>query len=160
MEVREICQAIGLEDVTYKYIHREKVIEYMQYYDMKYAKEKMQPLDKCITIRNQDCRFVQPYMFKKSLEQSRLEFLWQTNMLDTRTTMKGKYPKGKYSCPHCLGGKEHGVLETPVHLLSDCTAYSDLRAGLNPEVTIEDRSSFLRLAIARRIKLEENLRKS
>ena len=146
--------------MTSKYIHREKVIEYMQYYGMKYAKEKMQPLDKCNTIRNQDCRFVQPYMLKKSLEQSRLEFLWQTNMLDTRTTMKIKHPKGKYSCPHCLGGNEQGVLETPVHLLSDCTAYSDLRAGLNPEVTLEDRSSFLRLAIARRIKLEENLRKS
>ena len=99
-------------------------------------------------------------MFKKSLEQSRLEFLWQTYMIDTRTTMKGKYPKGKYSCPHCLEGRSQGVLETPAHLLSDCTAYSDLRAGLNPEEILEDRASFLRVAIARRINLEEKLRKS
>ena len=59
-----------------------------------------------------------------------------------------------------MGGKEHGVLETPVHLLNDCSAYSDMRAGHNPEVTLEDLLSILRLAIARRIKLEENLRKS
>ena len=92
----------------------------------------MQPLDKCNLIRNQDGRFLQPYMFKKFLKQSRLEFLWQTYMIDTRTTMKGKYTKGKYSCIHCLEGGSQGVLETPAHLISDCTAYSDLWAGLNP----------------------------
>ena len=68
----------------------------MQYFDMKCAKEKMKSLDKCSSIRNKDCRFVQDYMYKKSLEQSRLEFLWQTQMLETRFTMKGKFPKDKY----------------------------------------------------------------
>ena len=117
---------MGLEDVTKKYIHREKVKEYVQYYDMKCAKEKMEPLEKCRVIRNEDCRFVKSYMFEKSLEQSRLEFLWQTQTIDTRTTMKGKYQKNKYSCPHCVEGREQGVLETPVHLLEDCSAYSSL----------------------------------
>ena len=157
-EVKVICQAVGLKDVTTKYIPREKVKEYMMYYDMKCAKEKMEPLEKCSLIRNQDFRFVQPYMYEKSLEQSRLEFIWQTQMLDTRTTMKGKYQKDKYSCPHCMEGREQGVLETPDHLLSGCSAYSDLRVGLNPEVFIEDRASFLRSAIARRIKLEDKLK--
>ena len=44
-EVKEICKAVGLEDVTTKYIYREKVKEYMMYYDMKCAKEKMEHLE-------------------------------------------------------------------------------------------------------------------
>ena len=97
-------------------------------------------------------------MYAKSLDQSRLEFLWETRMLDTRTTMKGKYEKDKYSCPHCREGREHEVQETPEHLLSDCEANSDLRAGLNPEAVLEDRASFLRKAIEIRKELEAKLK--
>ena len=50
---------------------------------MKCAKEKRQPLEKCRGIRNRDCRFVRPYMYQKSLEQSRLEFLWESYMIET-----------------------------------------------------------------------------
>ena len=98
-EVQEICKTVGLSNVTEKYLYREEVIKYIQYYDMKCAKEKMEPLEKCTVIRKRDCRFVQPYMYQKSLEQSRLEFLWDTNIIDTRTTMKGKYVKNQYNCP-------------------------------------------------------------
>jgi hypothetical protein len=157
-EVKEICSAVGLEDVTKKYLSRDKVKEYIQYFDMKCTKEEMEPLEKCSLIRNEDCRFVKSYMYQKSLEQSRLEFIWQTHMLDTRTTMKGKYPKDQYSCPHCIEGKEQGVLETPAHILSSCSSYRDLRVGLNPEEILEDRAAFLRLAIARRITLEDKLK--
>ena len=157
-EVKEICRAVGLKDVTTKYLYREEVKEYIQYFDMKGAKEKMKSLDKCSIIRNKDCRGVQAYMFEKSLEQSRLEFIWQTQMIDTRSTMKGKYPKDQYSCPHCVEGREQGVLETPAHLLGSCSAYSDLRVGLNVEQVLEDRATFLRTAIARRIKLEDRIK--
>ena len=148
---------MGLEDVTQKYLSREKVKEYIQYFDMKCAKTQMEPLEKCCLIRNEDCRFVKSYMFQKSLEQSRLEFIWQTQMLVTRTTIKRKYTKDEYSCPHCIEEREQGVLETPEHILSSCSAYRDLRVGLNPEELIEDRAAFLRPAIARRIKLEDKL---
>ena len=43
-EVKEICSAVGLEDVTKKYISREKVKEYIQYFDMKCTKTQMEPL--------------------------------------------------------------------------------------------------------------------
>ena len=74
---------VGLEDVTQKYLYRQKVKEYIEYYDMKLAKIEMKPLEKCSVIMNRDCRSVQPYMYEKSLEQSRLEFLWETRLLDT-----------------------------------------------------------------------------
>ena len=86
-------------------------------------------------------------MFKKSLQQSRMEFFWESAMINTRTTMKSKYKKDKYKCPHCDDGSEQGVLdtskvrhlmpiylisipsvstglETPSHLLVSCAAYS------------------------------------
>ena len=53
---------------------------------------------------------------------------------------------------------EQGVLETPVHLLEDCSAYSDLRVGLSPTEVLQDRVTFLRSAITRRIKLEDKIR--
>ena len=57
--------------------------------------------------------------------------------------------KDHYSCP-CREGREKGVLETPSHLLSDCSAYSYLREGANPELVLEDRAVFLTRAIGRR----------
>ena len=79
-------------------------------------------------------------------------------MIDTRTTMKARYEKDKYNCPHCREGREEGALETPEHLLSTCGAYSDLREGLNVEAVLEDRASFLRSAIKRRKELELKLK--
>ena len=43
-------------------------------------------------------------------------------------------------------------------MLSICVAYSDLREGLNPEVVLEDRATFLRGAIKRRKELELKLK--
>ena len=64
---------MGLGGVTKKYLHREEVKEYIAYHDMKMAKIDMEPLEKCSVIRNRDCRYVQSYMYEKSLDQSRLE---------------------------------------------------------------------------------------
>ena len=109
---------------------------------MKIAKEQMKHLDKCKMIRNKDFRVVQPYMMKKSLQQSSVEFLWRTMMITTRTTLKSKYEKEKYSCPHCDKGREKGELETPEHLFNSCSAYSDLREVIDPELVTEDRAEF------------------
>ena len=48
--------------------------------------------------------------------------------------------------------------ETPDLMLSTCGAYSDLREGLNPEVVLKDRATFLRGAIKRRKELESKLK--
>ena len=157
-EVQEICMKVGLPDATKKYVCRKDILQYIQFFNMKMVKESMSSLDKCQLMRERDCRFVQPYMFEKFLLQSRMEFLWDTMMLDTRTTMKGRYEKDKYSCPHCREGREEGVLETPSHLLSECSAYSDPRDGVYPELVLEDRADFLYRAVARRKELEKKLR--
>ena len=72
------------------------------YHNIKKLKEEMGPLKKLELIKYEDCRKMAPYMAEKSLENSRLEFLWPTDMLDSRTTMSKKY-SSPY-CPHCVAG--------------------------------------------------------
>ena len=85
-----------------------------------------------------------------------MEVLWLTDMIDTRSTMKGKYNK-KYTCPHCQEGRDLGTIETPTHLMS-CQAYLNLREGINPDEDFKDRAGYLREVIARRKELESKLR--
>ena len=106
-------------------------------------------------IRHLDCRSMQSYMKDKSLEDSRLEFRWLTNMLDTRTTMPGRYG-GRRTCPHCPEGREGGQEESPSHLLW-CQAYSSLRGGMDPELVRQDRVRYLRKVIKVRSELESRL---
>ena len=97
-------------------------------------------------------------MEMKSLETARREFLWRTCMLDTRTTMPGKYGGKDRACPHCREGREQGREETPGHWL-ECEAYTDLRVGLDPEYLVADRAKYLGRVIERREKLEKELKR-
>ena len=102
-----------------------------------------------------DCRKEQDYMKSVSLCDSRLEFRFQANMIETRTTMKNIYKQK--NCPHCKEGKEDGEEESPGHILDSCTAYSDIRLGLDPLRIQRDRAVFLRQAVNRRKTLEKKL---
>ena len=66
--------------------------------------------------------------------------------------------EGQVQLPHCDEGREKGELETTDHLLNSCSAYSDLREGIDPELVIEDRAQFLTRAIGRRKELEIKLK--
>ena len=128
-EAAEVCIKVGLPDVRKVDIPRQKVKEAVLYFSVKEVKQEMnstkyKKLDK---IKYLDCRTMQSYMKDKSLEDSRMEFLWLTDMLDTRTTMPGRYG-GRRTCPHSPGGREGGQEESPNHLLF-CEAYSGLRTG-------------------------------
>ena len=81
--------------------------------------------------------------------------LWLTDMLDTRTTMSGRYG-GRRTCPHCPEGRERGQEESPSHLLF-CQAYSGLRVGKDPELVQKDRCNYLREVIKVRSDLEAKL---
>ena len=156
-EVEEICRLVGLPNVCSQPLGRKEVEEAVVLHHLKEIKEEMEPLSKMAKIRTQDTREMQLYMKQKSLENSRIEFIWETNMIDTRCNMKGKYKKDQYQCPHCWEGSQPGgSLETSDHLMV-CSAYADLRDGLNPELVMEDRSTYLRKVIKRRIVLEQQL---
>ena len=155
-EVQDICRVMGLQDATKVRLSRKEVKDTMSLHSLSIIKKEMEGKTKCDQIYNRDFRKIQDFMKQKSLENARMEFLWLTNMIDTRTTMKAKYNK-KYNCPHCREGIEEGTLESPLHLI-DCQAYSDLRQGINPEQNYEDRAVYLRKVITRRKALEGKLR--
>ena len=94
------------------------------------------------------------YMLEKSLEDSRLEFLWLTDMLDSRTTMSKKY-NSPY-CPHCAAGQVLGAVESPDHWMT-CEAYREYRDGINPELVQKDRVSYLRKVLKKRKELKRKL---
>ena len=98
-------------------------------YNLVKIKEEMlaRAPEKLKEMARMDCRLQQDYMSQVSLYDSRLEVRYQSNMLDTRTTIGNKYKKK--ACPHCREGQEDGVEESPKHILEDCAAYSDYRAG-------------------------------
>jgi hypothetical protein len=154
MEVKAICRQMGLPDATEKYLYRKEVKEAMSYHHLKIIKEEMEGKSECEKVRKIDTRQMQDFMLEKSLENSRMEVLWLTDMLDTRTTMKAKYKQ--YHCPHCNDGRLSGTLESPSHLM-ECDAYSELRKGINPESFIQERPGYLRSVIAKRKELEAKL---
>ena len=109
-EVEEICQLAGLPDACIHPLGRKEIEEAVVLHHLKEIREEMKPLSKMDKIRNQDTRQMQSYMKQKSLENSRLEFIWETNMIDTRCNMKGKYKKDQYQCPHCWAASQGEAL--------------------------------------------------
>ena len=95
-EVVQICQLAGLPNVCSQYIGRKQIEEAMINHHLVEIRGEMEPLSKLEVIKNTDTRKMQEYMSQKSLENSRIEFLWETNMLETRYNMKGKYQKDQY----------------------------------------------------------------
>lgn len=105
-EAKELCIQLGLPDVSKKDIHREDIKSAVMYHNIKKLKEEMGPLKKLEMIKYINFRKMAPFMKEKSLEDSRLEFLWLTDMLDSRSTMSKKY-SSPY-CPHCVAGQVLG----------------------------------------------------
>jgi hypothetical protein len=156
-EVMEICKKTGLPDATKEFVSRKEVLDAITMHNLVKVKEEMleKAPKKLEEMAKMDCRKQQDYMSNVSLFDSRLEFRYQANMLDTRTTMGNKYKQK--ACPHCREGQEDGAEESPKHILEYCAAYSDLRVGLNPLQCQMDRAVFLRQAVTRRKHLERKL---
>ena len=156
-EADEACRKVGLPDVRRVEIPRGQVKEAVLYFSVAEVKQEMNSTKykKLEKIKYLDGRQMQQYMKDKSLEDSRLEFRWLTEMLDTRTTMPGRYG-GRRTCPHCPEGREGGQEESPSHLLS-CLAYRGLRVGKDPELVRKDRCRYLREVIKVRSELEAKL---
>ena len=92
----------------------------------------------------------------KSIANSRMEFLWSSNMLDTRTTMKAKYGMVELSCLHCKDGREEGVQETLLHPLT-CEVYFKYRENIDLWLSMKDRARYLRKVVTTRQELERKL---
>ena len=152
-EVEEICQKLGLPNACQQFVHREQVLDHARLRNLKKVKEDMEGLSKMDQLKMKDLRKAQKYMEMVSLEDARLEFRWRTGMLDNRGCMRNKYTSK--NCPHCREGREEGVEETSLHWI-DCSAYRELRQGLDPLLVQKDRVLYLRRVQLLRKVLEKN----
>ena len=82
---------MGLPDACSQYVSKEEVKEAMQLSNAKELKEQMKGLSKLEHMMNEDLQLSQDYIRTKSLEDARLEFCWQTGMLDNRANMGRRY---------------------------------------------------------------------
>ena len=153
-EVKQICEKVGLPDACTQFVPMEEIKKAMLISNAKDIKEQMIGLTKMEDIMKEDLRYGQDYIMSLSLEDARLEFRWRTGMLDNRANMGRRY-SGK-TCPHCEAGREDGAIESSHHWLS-CEAYTELRAGLDPECNLDDRIVFLRRVQLHRRTLESEL---
>jgi hypothetical protein len=85
----------------------------MMFHHLKKLKEEMIIMKK---LENINMKGMHSNMKDKSLEDSRIEFLWRANMMDTRTIIKGKYRQ--LWCPHCREGWVNMIEGSPSHLMS------------------------------------------
>ena len=88
------------------------------------------------------------------LEDARLEFRWRTGMLDNRGCMGKKY--SSKACPHCSEERENKVEEDSINWPS-CSAYEQLRHGLDPELVLRDRITYIRRVQEMRKELEKGI---
>ena len=152
-EVEEICRKLGLPNACKQQVHRKQVLDHARLSSLKQLKEDMEGLSKLEKMKNKDLRKAQKYMSMVSLEDARLEFRWRTGMLDNRGCMGKRYSSKE--CPHCLEGREEGVEETSLHWMS-CSAYKEMRHGLDPLLVQGDRIIYLRRVQTLRKELEKN----
>ena len=136
------------------FVRREDALKNIKLSNLKQLKLDMDGMSKLEIMKTKDLREPQEYMKMVSLENSRLEFRWRTNMMDNRGSMSKKY--NSKACPHCEEGRQEGVEETNLHWLT-CLAYKELRHGLDPELEIKDRLIYLRRVQELRKELEKTL---
>ena len=123
MEVLELVAKEHTKNFASQFVGRSEAKEAKSLHHLRIIKEEMKGKSKCDQIYIKDVRVMQDFMKEKSLENARMEVLWMTNMIDTRSTMKGKY-NTQFCCPHCKEGREQGTLETPTIYCSVKPTYS------------------------------------
>ena len=89
-----------------------------------------------------------------SLDYARIEFKYRSNMLDNRANMGKKY--SEKHCPQCTAGRQEKVVEKSQHWF-ECSAYEELRRGLDPDLVLEDRVKFILRAQQLRTVLEKSI---
>ena len=112
-------------------------------------------MEKLKHLQKDDLRYMQKYMANTSLDDSRLEFRYRTRMLNNRANMGKRY--SFKNCPHCPAGRQEGVLENNQHWM-ECSAYEDLRRGMDPELVLKDRVTYLRRVQMLRDEMEKTVK--
>ena len=158
-EVSEICRTVGLPDVNFSRVKKEKVQEMIYYHHYKDLKEELYKSKKMEEVKHEDYRVVQPYMEDKSIDRCRTKFRIRTQLMKTfKDNFRSKYrqkDRGEedsdpgLQCGDCLAPDTR---DTQAHCLI-CPAWEQVRAGLDLG-DIEDLVTYFRRVLEGRTKKE------
>ena len=88
-------------------------------------------VNKTDKLKNEDCR-LKTYMKEKSLKQVRDTFRVRTSLVEGfRANFKNKYERNNLECQGC-----GGAMDDQTHAMH-CSAYTDLREGLDMEKDVD-----------------------
>ena len=122
-EVREICEAVGLEDINQKKIKKEEAIFFHNYMEMKQDLQRYKKLD---DVKDDDFTKMPDYMEDKSLENARMSFRTKSKMVQAiKMNFKSSH-KGDLSCEKCDSESD----ETQCHTMM-CDGWKKEREGLD-----------------------------
>ena len=144
-EVSEICQVLGIPDVSREEVGKSEIKEAVHHHHQMSLKKEMEGLKKCEELKNQDLSKPQGYFSMKCLEDCRMAFRLQCKMFDCPGNMKSKY-KGRMGCIVCtswLAEGEVAPVATQEHLMV-CPGLSYLWVGRDLEYSLSNKISYFR----------------
>ena len=125
-EVREICKAVGLEDINQKEVDKEAMEEAIFFHNYKEMKQELQGYKKLEDIKDNDFTKMPEYMEDKSLENARMAFRIKSKMVQSiKMNYKGSH-KENLSCDECESGSD----DTQCHAMI-CNGWKKEREGLD-----------------------------
>ena len=125
-EVREICEAVGLEEINQKEIKKEAMEEAIFFHNYREIKQDLQRYKKLDDIKDDDFTKMPDYMEDKSLENARMSFRIKSKMVQAiKMNFKSSH-KGDLSCEKCDSGSD----ETQCHTMM-CDGWKKEREGLD-----------------------------
>ena len=100
-EVSEICQKLGLKDVSKEEVRKKELEESINMANYREMKEEMEVCEKLKLIKNDDFREVQSYMDWKGIDKGRMAFRLRSRMLKkVKANFKGMN-RGNLKCDFC-----------------------------------------------------------
>ena len=159
-EAQDICQKIGISDITQEDVSKEELEDALEIYNLKTTKEEMGDKQKYKEMKHEDIRKPQKFLQEMNLEECSVAMRVKCYMVDCPGNMRAKY-KGREICLKCKLKPEFqgpGMRETQEHL-ELCSGYSELRVGRDLS-NFTDKVAYFMDVIKEREKMFTNLRKA
>ena len=144
LEVKEICEVVGVEDINVKHVAKEELDEAILFANMKETKLEMEKSEKLKDVRNGDFRKEQDYMKMKGLDRARMAFRIRTKMVQ-RVKMNFKsMHRSNLKCEECELEEE----ESQEHM-EVCPGWA-MELGTLDVTRMEDRVEFFTRVLRRK----------
>ena len=139
-EVKEICKAVGMEDINEKSLTKDEVDEAIFYADQKELKEDMERYEKLKGVKNEDFRKEQEYLNEKGVVRARMAFRIRSRMVNKVKCNFKSMNRGNLKCDMCDMEED----ETQEHIVV-CPGWKEELGSLDVSVMRDLTEFFMRV---------------